>query len=522
MDDGQQNPNLSFDELYEEAKSSVPVLDEVGKNMLADLQRANPSLLNDIEFESGPLKTLDRATAKIAGDYAGDHSQISDLVRGRIVVENADQVEALRNYLNENAQALGIEKTKDRFAKPSNTGFRDINMKVRLPNGHVAELRIEHRGLLNAAKHTHEPYEKVQEIERRMKREGRYLTEEEALERRRLFDEVRDIHGKPAAQDGLDRLLNEEGRAELNRFEVERVTPPLEAATDNRIAIDPNDIEMRETPSFSDRAADTLGDIGKRAGLVGGAVIGTAAAGITYVATGNEVEAAEVAFETIVPYGETALDVTEGDMEAAAHSATVETAANVGSLAGTVAGAATGAAIGSVVPVAGTAVGGVFGGIIGAVGGGVAVGTATDYVLENGQELTNKTMTIVDNAGDRISAATTRAKDYVSEEARGLWGSITSVFNDEANPETPEQVMVAEQNVDNGPNTELTEPAVFDSKQIIVAGLGGFSGPDATYSGDAGLAAEALDAGIDIDPALIPPEQIAAVSPAMAPQTPQF
>ena len=48
MGDGQQNPNLSFDELYEEARSSVGVLDNVGDNMLADLQHANPSLFNDL------------------------------------------------------------------------------------------------------------------------------------------------------------------------------------------------------------------------------------------------------------------------------------------------------------------------------------------------------------------------------------------------------------------------------------------------------------------------------------------
>lgn len=49
-----------------------------------------------------------------------------------------------------------------------------------------------------------------------------------------------------------------------------------------------------------------------------------------------------------------------------------------------------------------------------------------------------------------------------------------------------------------------------------------FSGPDATFTGDTDLAAEAAEAGISVNPELIAPEQVAATSNAIRPQIPQL
>ncbi len=232
MAGGGQNTGLSFEELYDEARQSVPELERLGGGMLDDLSSQFPDVFDSADFEMGPLKTIERAMEKIEGDYGGDHSKISDLVRGRIVVDSPEQVEAIRAYLAENAEELGIEQMKDRFAKPSDTGFRDINMKLRLPGGHVAEFRVEHRGVMEAAKNTHEPYERVQEIERRATMENRPLNAEERLERQQILDDIRDIHNAPAQEAGLDGLLNEDGRARMAEHEAERVTPSATAGAD--------------------------------------------------------------------------------------------------------------------------------------------------------------------------------------------------------------------------------------------------------------------------------------------------
>jgi len=100
-------------------------------------------------------------------------------------------------------------------------------MKMRLPNGHVVEFRVEHRAMMDAAKVTHDLYEKIQKIDRETREEHRPLTRDEVLEEIRLFDEIRDIHGYPARKWILDRLLSDKGRKLLEYHERERRTPHL-------------------------------------------------------------------------------------------------------------------------------------------------------------------------------------------------------------------------------------------------------------------------------------------------------
>jgi len=225
MGNGRQNPDLGFEQLYAQARESVPIIRNLGDTLLSDLQTIYPGLFDAAKFEIGPLKRLDRATDKIIGDYEGDHTRICDLARGRIVIDTIEQIEALRIYLQENKEAFGIEKYDDRFAEPGNTGFRDINMNMRLPNGHVIEFRVEHRAILDVAKVTHDLYEQIQEIDRTTIRESRDLTEEEEFKRQSLFDEIRDIHEHPARTAALNQLLNNKGRKKLEAHEQSRITP---------------------------------------------------------------------------------------------------------------------------------------------------------------------------------------------------------------------------------------------------------------------------------------------------------
>jgi len=127
MGEGLQDSALSFEQLYEQARQSMPVLQNFGDTILSDLKAKHLGLFTDAKFEMGSLKRLDRTTDKIIGDYKGDHTKISDLARGRIIVDTAEQIETLRIYFQDNAKALGIESLKDRFAEPSDKGFRDIH-----------------------------------------------------------------------------------------------------------------------------------------------------------------------------------------------------------------------------------------------------------------------------------------------------------------------------------------------------------------------------------------------------------
>jgi hypothetical protein len=67
--DGRQNPNLNFEQLYEQARQAVPLLRDSGERMIADLRRQHPGLFDNIHFELGPIKQVDRARDKIRSDY---------------------------------------------------------------------------------------------------------------------------------------------------------------------------------------------------------------------------------------------------------------------------------------------------------------------------------------------------------------------------------------------------------------------------------------------------------------------
>lgn len=219
---GLQYPDLSFTQLYGQAKAAVPLLLSVGENTLAALKRKHRNTFTSAYFEMGDLKSEDRALDKIKGDYSGDHTQITDMARGRFIVQTPAQIKALSEYFTENAESLGIEKRKNRFEVPSDTHFRDVNMSLRMKNGHVVELRIEQENMVRAAKHTHKPYAEVQMLERRAEIEKRDLTHAEALRRTELMDMIRDIHDIPAQHMGLNALLSEKGREKLGQHSLER------------------------------------------------------------------------------------------------------------------------------------------------------------------------------------------------------------------------------------------------------------------------------------------------------------
>jgi hypothetical protein len=382
---GMQDSSLSFNALYEQARQSRPLLERAGNTMLDTLRQAHPGVFEDAVFQMGPQKSIDRAQAKIAGDYGGDTSQISDLTRGRIVVHSPEQIHAIRDYMAHGDKPLSVEKIKDRFAEPSDTNFRDINIKARLENGHVVELRVEHADVMAAADHTHVPYERVQDIDREAAKQGRMLSDAEALERQTILDQVRDTHGAPAQARGLDVLLNDKGRAKMAAQDAERVTPrPAPAAT--------ADITSHAAPAADDAAAKAA----KTAGHVAPAEEEAAAAaaktgGRSLLRAFGEAAAPVLEHAPVIGAAltiaagaaETADSLAHSDYRGATQAAGATAGALGGGIAGAEAGAAGGAALGSVVPVVGTAagalvgglIGGITGGIIGAWGGG---GAATD------------------------------------------------------------------------------------------------------------------------------------------------
>ncbi|WP_410661298.1 toxin glutamine deamidase domain-containing protein [Amycolatopsis sp. lyj-112] len=102
-------------------------------------------------------KTETRALAKIA-KYQGDASRLVDLVGAKIQFKTvADAYNALNAVMAH--PDLKIVSFDDRFANPQASGYRDLQMNVRLPNGHVAELRLHLESIDDVAVFEHALYE---------------------------------------------------------------------------------------------------------------------------------------------------------------------------------------------------------------------------------------------------------------------------------------------------------------------------------------------------------------------------
>lgn len=221
----------AFTRLYEDGHASQPFLKDSGNKIAQTLRRDFPDILGEATFEQGSVKGWDRTAAKLASDTQpgldlSKAADITDIARGRIVIDTPEQIRAIREALAEPEKrtALGIVKVKDRFAVPSGTHYRDINMTVRLENGHLAEIQINQRDLLAASEFTHDAYEEMSAIQRRAVLENRSLTALENERVLRLENYTRDVHDYGAAKvPGLDDLLSDNGRSYLQKHFADRL-----------------------------------------------------------------------------------------------------------------------------------------------------------------------------------------------------------------------------------------------------------------------------------------------------------
>ncbi|WP_328446734.1 toxin glutamine deamidase domain-containing protein [Amycolatopsis sp. NBC_00438] len=159
--------------------------------------------------------TLNRITERIAGETDGhagfrpepkddvralakiekrnwDGSLLHDLVGTKIQFEQvADMYRALDAVRND--PELTIVDFSDRLASPQDSGYRDLQLNVRLPNGHVAELRLHLTHIDDVASYEHALYEVRRDFETFSKKDGRegVLSPEEAALDAALTEQVR-------------------------------------------------------------------------------------------------------------------------------------------------------------------------------------------------------------------------------------------------------------------------------------------------------------------------------------------
>lgn len=110
------------------------------------------------------LKGAERAQEKVTADYGGDWSRLLDVVRCTIAVDSLDDLKGVSDRLQQAGMVMA-KPEKDRFKKPTAEGYRDILMNVRLPNGIIAEVQLNVKGMLRAKNEGHKFYEASRSIQ---------------------------------------------------------------------------------------------------------------------------------------------------------------------------------------------------------------------------------------------------------------------------------------------------------------------------------------------------------------------
>ncbi len=142
----------------------------------------------------GGLKGRKRAKEKIEVELGGDPSLLMDISRSSIEYDTIDEVyQALQFILR---QGYEVVRLKDRALAPLPSGFWDVHLNLRMPNGHIAELQLH---LKNIRRYSlgegHRYYVRIREMKSRAFRENRPLTKDEQSIIDRLNCEQRRFYG---------------------------------------------------------------------------------------------------------------------------------------------------------------------------------------------------------------------------------------------------------------------------------------------------------------------------------------
>ncbi|MCL1122951.1 RelA/SpoT domain-containing protein [Shewanella surugensis] len=125
---------------------------------------------------TAPLKSVERAQAKIHNKLEGDGAKITDLARGSLVADNVNALMRAYQALIAQVEVVGV---KNRFAVPKASGYRDLNLLVKLPKSNmICEVQLHLRQIADIKSGPeHQTYQHIQNIQARAKHAQRALSE---------------------------------------------------------------------------------------------------------------------------------------------------------------------------------------------------------------------------------------------------------------------------------------------------------------------------------------------------------
>ena len=175
-----------------------------------ELQKAAEPIAAKLGGEYQPrtkVKDEGRVDTKVRQDYNNNASQVNDLAAGTILV---DRIEDAYQALAEMARYDGFKvvKLKDKIAEPDagGAGSRELLTKVRMPNGHVAEMKIQPRPYQAPNEVEHPLYELRRQLGTPQADGSRLLTPGEKAVNDELLRRARALYDNALKQSGVPGL----------------------------------------------------------------------------------------------------------------------------------------------------------------------------------------------------------------------------------------------------------------------------------------------------------------------------
>ncbi|WP_194435099.1 RelA/SpoT domain-containing protein [Vibrio fluminensis] len=177
-------PYSDFDVLYSKAHQAQFELETICKST---------ALLTGTDAYFAGVKSSQRAQEKIALELDGQVNRITDLARATIV---ANDVASLMEAFEVLDRETTIVKVKNRFKKPAESGYRDLNVLVKLPKTNlVAEVQLHLKAIADVKSGPeHSFYEQIQRIERTADIEQRAMTEFELAQINNMRSQSRQLY----------------------------------------------------------------------------------------------------------------------------------------------------------------------------------------------------------------------------------------------------------------------------------------------------------------------------------------
>ncbi|MEV0325554.1 toxin glutamine deamidase domain-containing protein [Micromonospora echinospora] len=119
-------------------------------------------------------KDRQRAEDKVA-KYGGDAARLTDLAAAKVEFRSLDRLYVALEKLSREP-SIRILLSRDRFRLPQSSGYRDVQLRLRMANGHVAELRLHLAQLDEVASWEHALYEVRRDLDALARQSGRELS----------------------------------------------------------------------------------------------------------------------------------------------------------------------------------------------------------------------------------------------------------------------------------------------------------------------------------------------------------